>query len=183
MQQAQHCGTCHTQRIRKAGLNPLCFYSIAIRLHNKYVKSKPNSFHEHFSPMLRTFSNSKKVSILKCFGCTPSFSAILASLYSSYVSDIIDDDASALSYLTDLTRPSSFYPIARSLERRIIAHLGPTNSGKTHEALSALSSAPSGVYCGPLRLLAWQVASQLNTDGIPTNMVTGQEIKNVDFKL
>ncbi len=34
---------------------------------------------------------------------------------------------------------------------------GPTNSGKTHEALQHLRRSESGVYCGPLRLLAWQV--------------------------
>ena len=35
--------------------------------------------------------------------------------------------------------------------------MGPTNSGKTHAALQALKSAGTGVYCGPLRLLAWEV--------------------------
>lgn len=35
--------------------------------------------------------------------------------------------------------------------------MGPTNSGKTHAALSELKAAGSGVYCGPLRLLAWEV--------------------------
>ena len=35
--------------------------------------------------------------------------------------------------------------------------MGPTNSGKTHAALQALKAAETGVYCGPLRLLAWEV--------------------------
>jgi ATP-dependent RNA helicase SUPV3L1/SUV3 len=52
---------------------------------------------------------------------------------------------------------------------RIIYHAGPTNSGKTYNALQAMRAAKSGVYCGPLRyasptsasaLLAWG-ASQL----------------------
>jgi ATP-dependent RNA helicase SUPV3L1/SUV3 len=34
---------------------------------------------------------------------------------------------------------------------------GPTNSGKTYQALQALASAKRGVYCGPLRLLAMEV--------------------------
>lgn len=34
---------------------------------------------------------------------------------------------------------------------------GPTNSGKTHTALQRLQGAKSGVYCGPLRLLAMEV--------------------------
>lgn len=141
--------------------------------------------------MLRTFSkfnigstNLKFVPSLNFLAYTPSFegpSPNLCRPCSSYVSEIVeDDDTSALSYLTDLTLPSSWYPAARSLERRIIAHLGPTNSGKTHEALRALSSARSGVYCGPLRLLAWQVASQLNATGVPCSMVTGQEVKRVE---
>jgi ATP-dependent RNA helicase SUPV3L1/SUV3 len=77
--------------------------------------------------------------------------------------------------VTDLCRPASFYPTARALERRIVAHVGPTNSGKTHAALAALRSARSGLYAGPLRLLAWQVHDQLRAQGTPCNLVTGQE--------
>lgn len=29
-----------------------------------------------------------------------------------------------------MTSPASWYPAARSLRRRIVAHLGPTNSGE-----------------------------------------------------
>ena len=57
-----------------------------------------------------------------------------------------------------------------------MCHLGPTNSGKTFSALQALKSAESGVYCGPLRLLAWEVYDQLNTADVPCKLVTGQEI-------
>ncbi len=35
--------------------------------------------------------------------------------------------------------------------RSIIYHAGPTNSGKTYNALQAMRAAESGVYCGPLR--------------------------------
>lgn len=81
--------------------------------------------------------------------------------------------------LTDLRTPASWYPLARLLRRRIVAHLGPTNSGKTHAALTALSSAQSGVYCGPLRLLAWEVAEKLNSTGVACSLVTGQEVRRV----
>ena len=37
----------------------------------------------------------------------------------------------------DLTKPYVWYPMARALERRIIYHSGPTNSGKTYSALQA----------------------------------------------
>lgn len=63
-------------------------------------------------------------------------------------------------HLTDMTTPASWYPRARAVRRRLIAHMGPTNSGKTHEALTALKAAPSGVYCGPLRLLACEVREE-----------------------
>lgn len=32
-----------------------------------------------------------------------------------------------------------------------------------------------GVYCGPLRLLAWEVAQRLNKANVPCNLITGQE--------
>ncbi|EFN55101.1 hypothetical protein CHLNCDRAFT_135006 [Chlorella variabilis] len=77
--------------------------------------------------------------------------------------------------ITDLGNPASFFPTARALERTVVAHLGPTNSGKTHAALQELRRAASGIYCGPLRLLAWQVHDQLSSSGLPCNLVTGQE--------
>lgn len=49
------------------------------------------------------------------------------------------------------------YAAARQQRRKIIAHVGPTNSGKTFGALQAFMKAPSGLYCGPLRLLAHEV--------------------------
>lgn len=61
---------------------------------------------------------------------------------------------------TDLLHPQTWYPAARAMApRSLVAHLGPTNSGKTHAALAALAAAPSGVFCGPLRLLACEVGA------------------------
>jgi ATP-dependent RNA helicase SUPV3L1/SUV3 len=37
----------------------------------------------------------------------------------------------------DLTNPHLWYPMARAIKRRIIYHAGPTNSGKTYQALQA----------------------------------------------
>eukprot|EP00775_Hariotina_reticulata_P009430 gene9430-9595_t len=65
------------------------------------------------------------------------------------------------------------------MRRHITAHLGPTNSGKTHAALLALCAAPSGVYCSPLRLLACEVADRLNARGVPCHLITGQEMRLV----
>ncbi|THG95782.1 hypothetical protein EW026_g5938 [Hermanssonia centrifuga] len=41
-------------------------------------------------------------------------------------------------------------------------HVGPTNSGKTHNALRALAAAERGLYAGPLRLLAHEIFERLN---------------------
>lgn len=70
--------------------------------------------------------------------------------------------------------PSAF-PLARSLKRNIHFHLGPTNSGKTHEALIVLQQAKSGVYLAPLRLLAMEIRDRLMEAGVPCNLVTGEE--------
>jgi hypothetical protein len=67
---------------------------------------------------------------------------------------------------TDLLHPQTWYPAARAMApRSLVAHLGPTNSGKTHAALAALAAAPSGVFCGPLRLLACEVRCRRKTVG------------------
>lgn len=54
------------------------------------------------------------------------------------------------------------YPQARAITRRIIFHAGPTNSGKTYHALERYLAAKSGVYCGPLKLLASEVFKKAN---------------------
>jgi hypothetical protein len=67
------------------------------------------------------------------------------------------------------------FPLARALHRRIHFRLGPTNSGKTHDALEALKGAASGVYLAPLRLLAMEIRDRLVAQGIPCNLLTGEE--------
>ena len=44
---------------------------------------------------------------------------------------------------------------------RVVAHLGPTNSGKTHAALEELAAKGAGVYAGPLRMLAQEAHRRL----------------------
>lgn len=43
--------------------------------------------------------------------------------------------------LTDMSQPHQWYPAARAIKRRIVLHVGPTNSGKTHAALQRLAAA------------------------------------------
>ena len=63
---------------------------------------------------------------------------------------------------TDFSHPAEWFPLARTMRRKIIMHVGPTNSGKTHQALQALAAAKTGFYAGPLRLLAHEIWDRLN---------------------
>ena len=71
--------------------------------------------------------------------------------------------------------PEKQYPEARGMKRHFILHIGPTNSGKTYEALQRLKQAYHGIYLGPLRLLALEVYDRMMADGIPCDMITGEE--------
>lgn len=75
----------------------------------------------------------------------------------------------------DLQEPHLWFPSARSIKRNIIYHYGPTNSGKTSSALKSLKDASNGLYCAPLRLLAWEIHEKLKHDNIIVNLLTGQE--------
>lgn len=59
--------------------------------------------------------------------------------------------------------------------QKVRLHVGPPNSGKTHDALKALARAGSGWYLAPLRLLAFEVFDRLNARGVLCNLLTGEE--------
>lgn len=73
------------------------------------------------------------------------------------------------------TRPEMEFPEALEMKRRFILHVGPTNSGKTFQALERLKTAQKGIYLGPLRLLALEVYEKMQDFGVPATMLTGQE--------
>ncbi len=73
------------------------------------------------------------------------------------------------------TRPETEFPEAMDMQRRFILHIGPTNCGKTYEALMRLKTAQHGVYLGPLRLLALEVYEKMKEFGLPCTMLTGEE--------
>ncbi|XP_062927568.1 ATP-dependent RNA helicase SUPV3L1, mitochondrial [Mobula hypostoma] len=77
--------------------------------------------------------------------------------------------------ISDLRLPANWYPEARAIQRKIIFHAGPTNSGKTHKAIQSFLAAKSGVYCGPLKLLAHEIFQKSNDAGVPCDLVTGEE--------
>ncbi|XP_010604227.1 ATP-dependent RNA helicase SUPV3L1, mitochondrial [Fukomys damarensis] len=82
--------------------------------------------------------------------------------------------------ISDLRIPPNWYPEARAIQRKIIFHSGPTNSGKTYHAIQKYFSAKSGVYCGPLKLLAHEIFEKSNAAGVPCDLVTGEERVTVE---
>ncbi|KAI0132064.1 P-loop containing nucleoside triphosphate hydrolase protein [Xylariales sp. AK1849] len=84
--------------------------------------------------------------------------------------------------IADLRFPYEWFPATRAVQRTIHLHVGPTNSGKTYQALKALEGAKSGVYAGPLRLLAHEVYTRFTAKGKPCALITGEEqrIPDVD---
>jgi len=72
------------------------------------------------------------------------------------------DTIGRLHHVADLSYPADLFPKARAMKRKFVMHVGPTNSGKTHMALRALAASNSGLYAGPLRLLAHEIWERLN---------------------
>ena len=77
--------------------------------------------------------------------------------------------------ISPTSAPKVEFPMARGMKRHFYLHVGPTNSGKTYEALCRLKTAESGVYLGPLRLLALEIYDRFRAEDIPCSMVTGEE--------
>jgi hypothetical protein len=67
------------------------------------------------------------------------------------------------------------YPMARSMGRRHLVLVGPTNSGKTHKALESVREASSAVVLSPLRLLALEHMETMRAAGLPAGLLTGEE--------
>ena len=71
--------------------------------------------------------------------------------------------------------PDSYIEEGRKLKRTFVLHVGPTNSGKTYDAIEDLKRNRPGTYLGPLRLLALEMFDRINASGIPCSMLTGEE--------
>ena len=69
----------------------------------------------------------------------------------------------------------SLYPLARSINRKLYFYVGPTNSGKTYEAMSELKKSDCGIYLAPLRLLALEGYEILRNEDIPASLVPGED--------
>jgi ATP-dependent RNA helicase SUPV3L1/SUV3 len=82
--------------------------------------------------------------------------------------------------LTDYLGAFWTHSNARQIKRKIIYHMGPTNSGKTYHAIQALCQAKKGCYLAPLRLLAAELYDTMNTKGVVTTLLTGEEVIEVE---
>ncbi|HVM70002.1 MAG TPA: helicase-related protein [Gaiellaceae bacterium] len=81
-----------------------------------------------------------------------------------------------------LEAPEIVLPTRRTEPESVVAHLGPTNSGKTHSALQFLAESGRGVFAAPLRMLAQEahrrLSAQLGAERV--GLVTGEERVNED---
>ncbi len=76
--------------------------------------------------------------------------------------------------------PHLEYPQARRMKRTFYLHLGETNTGKTYQALMRMKGSERGIYLAPLRILALENFERLNHEGIPCDLLTGEEEMRVD---
>lgn len=107
-------------------------------------------------------------------------SALTTELRYSFVSFIVRQHLSADAIacherLADMRFPHEWYPATRTMQRTIHLHVGPTNSGKTYNALKALEESKTGIYAGPLRLLAHETYTRFIAKGKRCALVTGEE--------
>ncbi|KAI4837266.1 ATP-dependent RNA helicase SUV3 [Plasmodium brasilianum] len=77
--------------------------------------------------------------------------------------------------ICDFTEVNEFIK-KRKTTRKLYLYVGPTNSGKTYEAFTKLIQSKNGLYCAPLRLLAWEIHKKLIKLNKVVNLLTGQEI-------
>ena len=79
-----------------------------------------------------------------------------------------------------MPEPEIVLPFRRTEPETVVAHVGPTNSGKTHAALEFLAETGRGVFAAPLRMLAQEahrrLSAQLGAEQV--GLVTGEERVN-----
>lgn len=106
--------------------------------------------------------------------------ALATELQYSFVSFIVrqhlsKDAIACHERLADMRFPHEWFPATRTMQRTIHLHVGPTNSGKTYNALKALEQSKTGIYAGPLRLLAHETFTRLKAKGKRCALITGEE--------
>lgn len=101
--------------------------------------------------------------------------------YSQFVSKVQEQEKVIfLKQSLQLNSYENSFDMARKLGRKFTLLLGPTNSGKTYEALQDLSKAANGLYLAPLRLMALENQESLFERGILANLITGEEKRYIE---
>lgn len=103
-------------------------------------------------------------------------SGIISVLVTNHIPKIVAEEFNRLLP----ANPKDEYPLARKMKRKFYLHLGETNTGKTYNALLRLKQSENGVYLAPLRILALENFEKLNNDGVPCNLLTGEEDVKID---
>lgn len=101
---------------------------------------------------------------------------LLTKLFHKFIIEKQNSEVPFINKDIDFSNPAEWFPEARKMKRKIIMHVGPTNSGKTYNSLKKLQIARSGYYAGPLRLLAREIFENFNDKGIYCNLLTGEEV-------
>ena len=106
--------------------------------------------------------------------------ALTTELQYSFVSFVVrqhlsKDAIACHERLADMRFPHEWFPATRAMQRTIHLHVGPTNSGKTYNALKALEESKSGIYAGPLRLLAHETYTRFKAKNKRCALITGEE--------
>ena len=108
----------------------------------------------------------------------PKYRKEAEALYDQYLEEMharMEEERLKNAVLTAIPeRIRDAYPATRQLKRRFVLHIGPTNSGKTYEALQKFQNAEEAVYLAPLRLLALEVYDTTNMF-LPCSLLTGEE--------
>lgn len=138
----------------------------------KIMQNWETKIHKEVSSGLYSFDD--VISILKEF---PSLSfQEIEKNYDVFLKNcLVKKEGAKLAKLFDLKNYQDTFPIAREIKRNVHIISGPTNSGKTYEAIEALKAAHSGVYLAPLRLMAMEIFDKLNAAGIPCSLKTGDD--------
>eukprot|EP00898_Chlorokybus_atmophyticus_P005027 jgi/Chlat1/5525/Chrsp369S05340 len=137
-----------------------------------------------FRKFIIKYADRELLEALTDFGPSDEADRLLFALFEHYCQHFLAkqiNEYKSMVQSADLKNPHEWYPLARAVKRGVIYHAGPTNSGKTYEALQAWMSAKSGLYCGPLRLLAMEVWDKGNAQGTYCDLITGQERISIPF--
>ncbi|KAJ2158041.1 RNA helicase [Coemansia sp. RSA 552] len=143
----------------------------------KYIEAGKNDQIERLQP--------EALISLLIRGRNPELESFLINQFISFLAreaPHVVKDIRYLREITDMRNPQEWAMDTRKMHRRIIMHVGPTNSGKTYHALKRLEEARSGIYCSPLRLLAHEIYDRMTRQGISCGLITGEDRRMPDFE-